>query len=50
MAKSMAIRLLLLATMRMEKLYQLRLFMRISERVSRLDCDWKYKFMLNWCP
>jgi hypothetical protein len=50
MAKSTAIRFLLLATMRMEKLYQLSLFRRISEKESRLDCDWKYTFTPRWCP
>jgi len=49
MAKSAAIRLLLLATMLMEKLYQLSLFRRISEKESRLDCDWKYTFTLSRC-
>jgi hypothetical protein len=49
MAKSRAIRLYLLATTSMGKLYQLSLFRRIFEEESRVNCDWRYKIMLSRC-
>jgi hypothetical protein len=42
MARRMVNRLLLLATTCMEKFYQLSLFRQISEKESRLHCDWRY--------
>jgi hypothetical protein len=50
MAKNTAIRFLLLATMRMEKLYQLSLFRRMSVKESRLDCDWRYRIRHSHFP
>jgi hypothetical protein len=50
MAKIRAIRLLLLATMRMEKLYQLSLFRWMFENESRVNCDWKYRITHSQFP
>ena len=50
MAKRKANRLLLLASMYIEKLYQLREFRWISGKDSLINCDWKYRIMLSQCP
>ena len=50
MAISMSNRLSLLASIRMEKVYQLREFRWISGKDSLINCDWKYRIMLSQCP
>ena len=49
MAKRKANRLFLLASIRIEKLYRLRLFKRLFEKDSHMNCDLKYRITLSRC-